>query len=171
MIRVCSVTATSRPIATDDTFFDSVVSGAMLYGHQSAGPLQLGYVDGSCGPNQHRTFGGDTILEIVTHDTTTIRNTITMADTFRSIGYKPTKVQYIVNRADSTGGVGDAELARAIGRVPEHRVVSDGKLVVQANNDGVPFVLAAPAAQVSRDVVAIATACVRSDSAAVPAGR
>lgn len=113
----------------------------------------------------------DTILEVVTHDTTTIRNTITMADTFRSIGYSPSKVQYILNRSDSPGGVGGEELARAIGRVPEYRVVSDGKLVVQANNDGVPFVLSAPAAQVSRDITAIAAAVGRSESAALPAAR
>ena len=35
-------------------------------------------------------------------------------------------------------------LERALGRVPEHRVVSDGRLVVQSNNEGVPFVLASP---------------------------
>jgi MinD-like ATPase involved in chromosome partitioning or flagellar assembly len=31
-------------------------------------------------------------------------------------------------------------------------VVSDGRLVVQANNEGMPFVVASPDAAVSRDV-------------------
>ena len=69
-----------------------------------------------------------------------------MADAFRMIGYPPSKVRYLVNRADSSGGIDPADLERAIGRVPEHRVVSDGILVVQSNNEGVPFVLANPAA-------------------------
>ena len=86
----------------------------------------------------------DTIIEIVTYDSTTIHNTIAMADTFRSIGYPASKVQYLVNRADSPGGIEPDDLQRALGRVPEHRVVSDGQLVVRSNNEGVPFVLANP---------------------------
>ena len=88
----------------------------------------------------------DAIIEIVTYDSTTIHNTIAMADTFRSIGYPASKVRYLVNRADSPGGIDPIDLERALGRVPEHRVVSDGMLVVQSNNEGVPFVLANPGA-------------------------
>ena len=61
-----------------------------------------------------------------------------------------------MNRADSAGGIDPADLERAIGRVPEHRVVSDGILVVQSNNEGVPFVLANPAAQISQDIARVA---------------
>ena len=98
----------------------------------------------------------DTIVEIVTYDSTTIHNTVAVADAFRMIGYSPSKVRYLVNRADSAGGIDPADLERAIGRVPEHRVVSDGILVVQSNNEGVPFVLANPAAQISQDIARVA---------------
>jgi pilus assembly protein CpaE len=98
----------------------------------------------------------DTIVEIVTYDSTTIHNTISMADTFRSIGYPASKVHYLVNRADSAGGIDPDDLHRALGRIPEHRVVSDGQLVVRANNEGVPFVLADPSAAVSQDIVRVA---------------
>jgi pilus assembly protein CpaE len=98
----------------------------------------------------------DTILEIVTYDSTTIRNTLAIAEAFRSIGYPASKVRYVVNRADSTGGIAAEDLARALGRVPEYTIVSDGKLVVQANNEGLPFVLANPDAPISRDIVKIA---------------
>ena len=54
------------------------------------------------------------------------------------------KIQYLINRADSAGGMSPDELRRALGRAPEHSVVSDGMLVVQSNNEGVPFVLAEP---------------------------
>ncbi len=99
----------------------------------------------------------ETVLEIVTYDSTTIHNTIAVADTFRSIGYPASKVRYLVNRADSSGGIPAEDLARALGRVPEYSVVSDGRLVVQSNNEGVPFVLANPSAQVSQDIVRAAT--------------
>jgi pilus assembly protein CpaE len=99
----------------------------------------------------------DTIVEIVTYDSTTIHNTVAVADAFRMIGYSASKVRYLVNRADSSGGIDPADLERAIGRVPEHRVVSDGMLVVQSNNEGVPFVLANPAAQISQDIVRVAS--------------
>jgi pilus assembly protein CpaE len=109
----------------------------------------------------------DTIVEIVTFDSTTIHNTLTMADTFRSIGYPPTKVQYLLNRADSSGGIPEEELAATLGRSPEHRVVSDGRLVVQSNNDGVPFVLAEPAARISQDIAQIAQALLALDHATI----
>jgi pilus assembly protein CpaE len=100
----------------------------------------------------------DTIIEIVTYDSTTIHNTIAMADTFRSIGYSASKVAYLVNRADSAGGIEPDDLQRALGRVPEYRVVSDGQLVVRSNNEGVPFVLANPSAPISQDVGRVAAA-------------
>ena len=98
----------------------------------------------------------DMIIEIVTYDSTTIHNTVAIADTFRSIGYPASKVRYLVNRADSPGGIDPADLERALGRVPEHRVVSDGMLVVQSNNEGVPFVLANPDAAISQDLMRVA---------------
>jgi pilus assembly protein CpaE len=108
----------------------------------------------------------DTILEIVTYDSTTLRNTQAVSDAFRAIGYAAAKIRYVVNRADSAGGIKAEDLARVLGRAPEHAIVSDGPLVVQANNEGVPFVLANPDAQVSRDVVAVASAILKAPALA-----
>ena len=99
----------------------------------------------------------DTILEIVTYDSTTIHSTMVMADAFRMIGYQPTKVRYLVNRSDSTGGFDPQVLNQALGRVPEHSVSSGGALVVRTNNEGIPFVLADPSAQISQDVMRTAS--------------
>ena len=96
--------------------------------------------------------GSDIVLLIVTYDSTTIHNTIAVGEVFSSIGYMPEKLQYLVNRSDSSGGIGRDELARTLGRRPEFEVVSDGRLVVQANNEGMPFVVSSPDAAVSRDV-------------------
>ncbi len=112
----------------------------------------------------------DVILEIVTYDSTAIHSTMVMADAFRMIGYPPTKVRYLVNRADSTGGLDPGVLHRALGRVPEHHVSSGGALVVRANNEGIPFVLADPSAEISQDIVRTAGELV-GRPAPVAAGR
>ena len=113
----------------------------------------------------------DVIVEIVTYDSTTIHNTVAIADTFRSIGYPASKVRYLVNRADSPGGIEPIDLERALGRVPEHRVVSDGILVVQSNNEGVPFVLANPNAAISLDLMRVAGELLNVGRTPAPAGR
>jgi pilus assembly protein CpaE len=98
----------------------------------------------------------DIVLLIVTYDSTTIHNTIAVADVFSSIGYAPDKLQYLVNRSDSSGGIGRDELTRALGRRPDFEVVSDGRLVVKANNEGMPFVVSSPDAAVSHDIRRVA---------------
>ena len=108
--------------------------------------ITLGFLDAS-----------DVIVSIVTYDSTTIHNTIAVSEAFASIGYSQDKVHYLVNRSDSSGGITRDELVRALGRKPEFDVVSDGRLVVQANNEGMPFVVSSPDAAVSRDVRRVAT--------------
>jgi len=100
----------------------------------------------------------DSILQIVTYDLTTLYNTRAVARAFQAIGYAPEKSRYILNRSDSTGGMTPRDLVEALGRAPEFQVVSDGRLVVEANNQGVPFVLADPGARVSQDIVQMAIA-------------
>jgi pilus assembly protein CpaE len=113
----------------------------------------------------------DTIIEIITYDSTTIRNTLAVADAFRAIGYPADKIRYVVNRADSAGGIAPDDLARALGRAPDHAIVSDGKLVMKSNNEGVPFVLASPDARISRDVATVASALLEAPAPAPVAAR
>ena len=113
----------------------------------------------------------DVVLSIVTYDSTTIHNTIAVADVFSSIGYSPEKMQYLVNRSDSSGGIGHDELARALGRRPDFEVVSDGRLVVQANNEGMPFVVSSPDAAVSRDIRRVAQTLLGRTAANAPVRR
>lgn len=98
----------------------------------------------------------DVILQIVTYDGTTIRNTAAMAETFAKIGYPPAKLRYLVNRADAAAGIDPAELTTRLGREPDYRVRSDGKVVVPAGNLGQAFVTSDPDSLVSRDVIEIA---------------
>ena len=98
----------------------------------------------------------DTILEIVTYDATTIRNTIAMAETFQKIGYPPSKVRYLVNRADASAGIDPSDLRTALGREPEFRIRSEGPVVGPASNQGAPYVTAEPNANVSQDTLEVA---------------
>ena len=49
-----------------------------------------------------------------------------------------------------------------LGRNADFEVVSDGKLVVEANNRGEPFINAGQKAQITKDVESIAAALVHS---------
>jgi pilus assembly protein CpaE len=113
--------------------------------------------------------GSDVVLSIVTYDSTTIHNCIAVAEVFASIGYPPEKVHYLINRSDSSGGIGREELMRALGRRIDFEVVSDGRLVVGANNEGMPFVVSSPDAAVSRDVRRVAQTLM-GRTASVPVG-
>ena len=93
----------------------------------------------------------DVIVELVTADWTAVRNTRLMAQTFEAIGYPDgaraaTSSTGPVRRAASTRGV----VVEQLGRIPDFTLPSDGRLVVDANNQGVPFVLVEPRAPVSR---------------------
>jgi hypothetical protein len=68
-------------------------------------------------------------------------------------------------------GIDPLDLERALGRSPEHSVMSDGRLVVQSNNEGVPFVLASPDAGISKDILRLATELVNAGRVTATAGR
>jgi len=131
-------------------------------------------IDMSVSLNDERNLAlldrADTILEIVTYDSTTIHNTIALADTFRVMGYPASRVQYLVNRGDAKAGIEPAELARALGRVPEYQVRSEGAVVGPANNEGVPFILASPEAGVSQDLERVVAALLGTVRTPVAAG-
>ena len=111
-----------------------------------------------------------TILQVLTAESTTIRNVVAAAETFRAIGYPEAKIRLLVNRSDSAGALPIDELARAIGRNPDYLVPSDGRLVVSSNNDGVPFVLAQPDAAISKAVINVGADLTGADVPAM-AGR
>ncbi len=151
---------TSRDVEKVLSLLRRVYEAIVIDMSSSLNDLNLTFLDAS-----------DAIVEIVTYDSTTIHNTVAIADTFRSIGYPASKVRYLVNRADSSGGIDATNLERALGRVPEHTVVSDGRLVLQANNEGVPFVLASPDAPITKDLLRVAGELMDAGRIAVAAGR
>ena len=108
----------------------------------------------------------DVILQVLTSEPAALDSTRAAAAAFAAIGYPSEKVQTVINRADAMGGLRPDQLRRALGREPDHLIASDWQLVSASNQDGVPFVVARPDAQVSRDVMALAGAVMAITGAA-----
>ena len=97
----------------------------------------------------------DSLVQVVTYEWTSLQRARAMADTLAAINYPQNQIRYLVNRSDSTGGLPRDAIAQALGRAPDFGVVSDGVLVLEANNRAMPFVALAPEAPISRDVARI----------------
>lgn len=100
----------------------------------------------------------DQVIQIVSYESATLYQSRAMAATLNAMGFPADKVRYLVNRADSMGGLPRDAIAQFLGREPDFKVVSDGLLVVESNNQAQPFVLLAPDSQISRDVTEVAEA-------------
>jgi pilus assembly protein CpaE len=98
----------------------------------------------------------DLILQVLTYDSMAIRGLAMSAETFNAIGYPPSKLATVLNRADAAGGFSKSDVEQALGNPIDYEVVSDGRLVLGANNEGVPFVTSSPDAPISQGVRAIA---------------
>ncbi|HET7685650.1 MAG TPA: response regulator [Candidatus Limnocylindria bacterium] len=104
--------------------------------------------------------GADVILQLLTYDSMAIRGLVMAGETFSAIGYPERKLKIVLNRADSAGGFDKADVEAALGARIDFEVVSDGRLVIAANNEGIPFVSSSPDAPISADVRRIADALV-----------
>jgi pilus assembly protein CpaE len=105
----------------------------------------------------------DAILTALTLEITSIKNMRLFLEVADQLGYEAAKVKLILNRADSTLGIRVADVEHSIGRKVDHTIVSDGRSVVYALNRGVPFVLSNREAQVSQDILRLATAITGGD--------
>jgi pilus assembly protein CpaE len=102
----------------------------------------------------------DVILTMLSLEITSIKNMRMFLEVADQLGYEPSKVRLVLNRADSTLGIRVSDVEHSIGRKVDHTIVSDGRSVVYALNRGVPFFLSNREAQVSQDVLRLATAIV-----------
>jgi pilus assembly protein CpaE len=100
----------------------------------------------------------DLVLQILTFDAQAVRALAMANEAFAAIGYPPSKLAVVLNRADASGGMSREEVEEVLGQHIDFEVVSDGRLVLAANNEGVPFVSASPDAEISKGVRSIASA-------------
>jgi pilus assembly protein CpaE len=114
----------------------------------------------------------DTVLTMLSLEITSIKNIRLFLEVAEQLGYDADKIRLVLNRADSSLGIRVADVEHSIGRRVDHTIVSDGRSVVYALNRGVPFFLSNREAQVSQDILRLATAVVGSKPAeAGEAGR
>jgi pilus assembly protein CpaE len=99
----------------------------------------------------------DIVLTVLTLEITSIKNIRLFLEVAEKLGYED-KIRLVLNRADTTLGIRVADVEHSIGRKVDNTIVSDGRAVVYALNRGVPFVLSNREAQVSQDVLRLATA-------------
>jgi pilus assembly protein CpaE len=102
----------------------------------------------------------DVILTLLSLEITSIKNMRLFLEVAEQLGYGGRKIRLVLNRADSTLGIRVADVEHSIGRKVDHTIVSDGRSVVYALNRGVPFFLSNREAQVSQDILRLATAIV-----------
>jgi pilus assembly protein CpaE len=110
----------------------------------------------------------DTVLTVLSLEITSIKNMRLFLEVAEQLGYEQNKVKLVLNRADSSLGIKVTDVENSIGRKVDHTIVSDGRSVVYALNRGVPFFLSNREAQVSQDILRLATA-VTGERAAAPA--
>src|SRR4051794_28476404 len=113
--------------------------------------IVLAYVDNS-----------DAVIQVVTNEWTSLRRSRAITDTLSAISFPADRIYYLLNRADSAGGVRGDEVTQTLGRKPDYSVASDGVLVVDSNNRGQSFVALAPDAPITHDVERIAEELTRA---------
>ena len=99
----------------------------------------------------------DAVLTILSLEITSIKNMRLFLEVADQLGYEQSKIKLVLNRADSTLGIRVADVENSIGRKVDHTIVSDGRSVVYALNRGVPFFLSNREAQVSQDILRLAS--------------
>jgi pilus assembly protein CpaE len=98
----------------------------------------------------------DIILQVLSYDSMAIRSLAMSAETFTAIGYPPSKLATVLNRADASGGFDKADVEQALGSKIDFEVVSDGRLVLSSNNEGIAFVSSSPESPIAQGVRRIA---------------
>jgi pilus assembly protein CpaE len=111
----------------------------------------------------------DTILQVLTYDSMAIRSLAMSQETFAAIGYPPSKLTTVLNRSDAPGGFSKADVEQALGSRIDFEIVSDGRLVLASNNEGIAFVSSSPESPIAQGVRAIADSLAAHQRARSPA--
>jgi pilus assembly protein CpaE len=112
-------------------------------------------------PSFHDTMLGaldaaDHLIVLFTSEMTAIKNVRNLLDVTHALGYPNEKVLLVVNRADSAGGIGLADVQKALGKTVFAQLSSDYRLATSSLNEGKPFVVTQPRSRLARDVISLA---------------
>jgi pilus assembly protein CpaE len=98
----------------------------------------------------------DEILLLATLDLPTIKNAKLCLDVMRALSYEESRIKLVVNRSSRTIGISPKDFEESLGKEIDYHIPSDGTLVISSANSGVPFVLTAKSAKISKSVFAMA---------------
>jgi pilus assembly protein CpaE len=98
----------------------------------------------------------DLILLVLRLDFPSLRNTRKVADYLERLGISRERLRLVVNRYGQPKEVPAAKAEEALGVKFFHYVPDDPKSINRANNNGVPVVLEAPSAKVSKSLARLA---------------
>lgn len=98
----------------------------------------------------------DRILLVATPEMHALREVRLFLELADVLGYPPSKLLMILNRAMSAFGIGAAEIEEHIRYEIAINIPSDGRLVTRALNRGVPLVISDPKSQVAQRIVQLA---------------
>jgi pilus assembly protein CpaE len=99
-----------------------------------------------------------TILLVARLDFTSLRNARRMLEHCGDLGISRTNIRIVINRYGQSCELPVAEAEDAMGEKLTHLIPDDAKTINTANNAGIPAVLNAPGAKVSKSLVQLAKA-------------
>ncbi|MDD2573991.1 MAG: AAA family ATPase [Bacillota bacterium] len=92
------------------------------------------------------------ILLITNLEITTIRGTKLALEIMQSLNYRDDKIKVLLNRATEQWGISSKESKETLGRDFWEVIPSDSRVVGSSINQGVPFVMGQPRAEVSKSI-------------------
>jgi len=98
----------------------------------------------------------DMLVVITSQDLPTLKNVRLCLEILESLNYSEDKVKVILNRAKSLGGLNVRDAEELLQRKLLTLMPSDGKTVVSAVNQGMPFIVSNPKSQIAQSLFELA---------------
>jgi len=95
------------------------------------------------------------VLLIGMLDTLSLKNARLGLETLELMGYEPTQVKFVLNRANTRVGITDEDVAEIVGRPPDFRIPSEIE-VTRSVNDGSPIVISRPKSDAAQAFIRLA---------------
>ena len=124
---------------------------------QAAFPYVVVDVDHTFGAEQTIALQeANVVLMVLRLDFTSLRNSRRALEHLEQIGVSRERVRLVVNRHGQPKEVPASKAEEALGLKITHYIPDDAKTVNRANNNGVPLILEAPSAKVSKCLISLA---------------
>lgn len=98
----------------------------------------------------------DQIMLVLTPEIGPVKNTSVFFDLAAKIGIEQSRIQLVLNRADSEVGIAPSEIERALQKPVVLRLKSGGRAVVLSVNRGLPIVMHQPQHPFSQQILRVA---------------